>query len=214
MDSRAAVRPTRHRLLIAMCISACSIAVLLALFDLLVDLSVSISKSNIELGEGLTVHIKKVESEKNSEITIDDKAVRSLPRAEIDSADFPDRQQDIALNDFPELTIEPDSVPTHPQPTIDWRATADEVAKASIDEYFRQEESRASNWRRTRSIMFQSVGDTVAKDTEPLFSDIRFKQYSRVLGIGINIGSCFIGVPIVGVPVEKRSADINIFVCS
>jgi hypothetical protein len=90
---------------------------------------------------------------------------------------------------------------------------AGEAAKTSVDYYFRQEESRASMWQQTRSIMFQPASDTILKDIEPLLADIRFKRRSRVIGLGINVGSCFIGIPIAGVPVEERSIGISFFIC-
>jgi hypothetical protein len=110
-------------------------------------------------------------------------------------------------NSSPEL-------PADAHPVQDWRAIAKAAARASVDEYFRNEESRASEWRQSRSIMFAPVGDFVVREEEPVLSDFRFKPQIHIVGLGVTIGSCFIGIPIAGVPVEQRTVGINLFVCA
>ena len=188
-------------------ISACSIALLLALLGSFVDLVVRVSKPSIEHGEPLTIHIRKGTGEEKPSSTTGNRAVRSLPQEQVVSDEFAELQQELAPEDFPEP-------PAHSRPVKDWRAIADEAANASVDEYYRQEEIRVSMWRRTHSVMFQPANDIIVKDKEPVLSEVRFKRRSRVVGLGINVGSCFIGIPIVGVPVEERSIGIPIFVCS
>jgi len=156
IDFGASTRPTRHRLLTAMGISACSVVALLALLGSLVDFAVSISKPEIEHGERLTVHIRKDESEPKSNFIAGNQAVRSLS----------------------------------------------------------QEESRASMWRRSHSIMFQPASGRAVKQEEPIISDFRFKPRVHVVGLGVTIGSCFVGIPIAGVPVEHRTVAIRLFVCA
>jgi hypothetical protein len=106
----------------------------------------------------------------------------------------------------------PEPVRDAPPPT-DWRAIAAAEARDSVADAFRQEESRALLWRRTHSVMFQPGDDFVLQDEEPLLADFRFIYRSRVVGLGLNIGRCFVGIPIAGVPVEQRSGAITIFVC-
>lgn len=207
MDSRTSVRPTRQRLLTAMGIATCAIAVLLAMLESLVGFGVNISKPGIEHEDPLTVNIIKGEGNKTPESTPGNKAVRSLTREQVISPEFAELQQEFATVDSPEP-------PGEPQPVKDWRTIADEAAKASVAEYFRQEETRDSMWQRSRSIMFQPANDIAVMDKEPVLSDVRFKRRSRVMGLGINIGSCFIGIPVAGVPVDDRSGAITVFVCS
>lgn len=200
------MRPTRDRLLIAMGVSTCSIALLLAMLGSLVDFAAGVSIPRIEDNDLLTVHVRKRERESNPNVTTGNGAVRSLPQEQTISSESAELPQQFASVHAPES-------PADLPPVKDWRAMADEAAQASVDEYVRQEESRASMWRQTRSIMFQPANDTVVKDIEPLLADIPFKRRSRVIGLGINIGSCFIGIPIAGVPVEERSIGITIFLC-
>ena len=207
LDFSTSMRPTRHRLLTAMGVSACSVAVLLALLGSLVDFTVSISKPGIEHGEPLTVHIRKGESEPDSNFTTADQAVRSLSQEETVPAEITMRQQAVATVDSPEP-------PANSRPMREWRAIANETVKASVDEYFRREEFRVSMWRRSHSIMFQPASDIVAKEIEHIISDFRFKPRVHVVGLGVTIGSCFIGIPIAGVPVEQRTVAIRLFVCA
>lgn len=200
------MRPTRNRLLVAMGVSTCSIALLLAVLGSLVDFAAGVSIPRIEDNDLLTVHVRKRERESNPNVTTGNGAVRSLPQEQTISSESAELPQQFASVHAPES-------PADLPPVKDWRAMADEAAQASVDEYVRQEESRASMWRQTRSIMFQPANDTVVKDIEPLLADIPFKRRSRVIGLGINIGSCFIGIPIAGVPVEERSIGITIFLC-
>jgi len=200
------MRPTRNRLLVAMGVSTCSIALLLAVLGSLVDFAAGVSIPRIEDNDLLTVHVRKRERESNPNVTTGNGAVRSLPQEQTISSESAELPQQFASVHAPES-------PADLPPVKDWRAMADEAAQASVDEYVRQEESRASMWRQTRSIMFQPANDTVVKDIEPLLADIPFKRRSRVIGLGINIGSCFFGIPIAGVPVEERSIGITIFLC-
>jgi hypothetical protein len=206
IDNSTILRPTRNRLLIALGISACSVALLLASLGSLVNFTASILKTNIERREPLTIHIRE-EREENSNLATGIDTVRSLPQKQAVSTEVADIQEEATSDESPET-------PTDSQPVKDWRALAHEAAKASVDEYFRQKESRASMWRKTHSIMFERANEIVLKDKEPILSDIRFKRRSRVLGLGINVGSCFIGIPLAGVPVEERSVGITVFVCS
>ena len=206
MDFYASVRPTRQRLLTAMGVATFAIAVILVMLELLFDFGVNASKSGFAPGDPLTVHIIKGEGEKNSASTPINKAVRSLPQDEVVITEIAELQQAVAPVDSPE---QPDEF----QPVKDWRAIANEAAKASVDEHFRQEETRSSMWQRSHSIMFQPSNRIAVMDKEPVLSDVQFKRRSRVIGLGLNIGSCFIGIPVAGVPVEDRTAAISIFVC-
>jgi hypothetical protein len=187
-------------------ISACSIALLLASLGLLFDYAASVSNPNIEHRDSLTVHIRKGEGEKSPGVTTDDRAVRPLREEQVASDQSAELQQELASVDTPEL-------PVDLQQVKDWHAIAGDAAKASVDEYFSQKETRVAMWQQSRSVMFQPADEVVVTDKEPILADIRFKYRSRVVGLGINIGSCFFGVPIAGVPVEKRSMAITIFVC-
>jgi len=180
---------------------------ILALLGSLIDFAVSISKPKRENGERLVVHIKKVEGENRSDLMTGDQVIRSTAREEITSVEFAEHQQEIASVD----TSEP---ATDAPPVKNWRGIADEAIKSSIDEYFAQEESRASMWRQSRSIMFQPTSKIVVNDKEPIISDFRFKPRVHVAGLGVTIGSCFIGIPIVGVPVRQRTVAIRLFVCA
>lgn len=69
-------------------------------------------------------------------------------------------------------------------------------------------------WRQTHSIMFESANEFVVQEEEPTLSDLRFIPRIHVVGLGVTIGSCFIGLPFAGVPVEQRTVAITLFVCA
>jgi len=206
MDFYTSVRPTGQRLLTAMGVATFAIALLLAMLESLVEFGVATSNPGIELVETLTVQILKGEGAKNSDSTPDKKPVRSLPQEDVVSTEIAELQPEVAPVDSPEP-------PDKSQPVKDWRAIANEAAKTSVDEHFQQEETRSSMWQRSHSIMFQPTNSIAVMDKEPVLSGVQFKRRSRVIGLGLNIGSCFIGIPVAGVPVEDRTAAISIFVC-
>ena len=69
-------------------------------------------------------------------------------------------------------------------------------------------------WRQTRSVMFQPANEFVPHEQQPVMANLRFKPEIHVVGLGVTIGSCFVGLPLVGVPVEKRTIGIRLFVCA
>lgn len=206
IDFSASIKPTRNRLLIAMGISAVFLALVLASLGSLFDFAGKSSKLTVEGEDRLTVQIRKGDNTRHPNPPADNETVRSLMDEKVTSVKITKIQQEVEPTDSREPL-------TESRPVKDWHAIASEAAKISVDDYFMQEESRASMWRRTHSVMFQPNSDRLIEDEEPLLSDIRFKRYSRVLGIGLNVGSCFIGIPIAGVPVEKRSVAITLFIC-
>jgi hypothetical protein len=111
-------------------------------------------------------------------------------------------------------SVTPETSQTYERPVVDWRNTIVETVAAIGEESQRREDSRERMWRTTHSVMFKSEGSYVPKQQEPVIQDFRFKPQIHVAGLGVTIGSCFIGLPIVGVPVEERTVAISLFVCA
>jgi hypothetical protein len=188
-------------------VSAFSIAMMLALLELLVDFAAGVSMPSLNHVAQLTVLIKTGSGEPGPEFTMDKKAAPSLSQQASVSAVPVDRLQEVVTLSSPEP-------PADSLPMKDWRAIAKAAARAAVDDRFKEEEFRASMWRQTRSIMFEPAGDFVVREEEPVISDFRFRPQIHVVGLGLTIGSCFIGIPIVGVPVEQRTVAINLVVCA
>lgn len=102
-----------------------------------------------------------------------------------------------------------------PVPATDWNSLKERIARGTVDDHWRREHARAASmWRQTRSVMFQPVSDAgAAREEEPLLANLKFREPAGVLGLGLTIGSCFIGIPIAGIPVEERSTAITLFYC-
>ncbi len=203
----ATVRPTRNRLLTAMGLSACVVALLIASFGLLLDLLVSVSRTDGERSEPLTVRIKKDEIEKEPDLAADNKERPTVPRAQ----DVPAERFEVQPETTPNGPPEP---PAESQPPRDWRAMTNQVAKSTVNEHFRQEEAREALWRESRSVMFEPSNEMVLKSEAPVLADFQFRPQIHVLGVGMTIGSCFFGIPIAGVPVEQRNVAVTLFVCA
>ena len=195
IDYGISIRPTQHRLLTAMGISTCAVAALLAMLGLVVDMSGKALVPLVQPVEILNILIRN------------DTAEGPLPIPTLAPAEIKERQFTIA-------PVQSSLAADEPKPARDWQLLSEEAAQATIDEHFRQEEIRDSMWRQTYSTMFKPTGDTLALEEEPVISDLRFIPRIHVFGLGVTIGSCFIGLPLVGVPVEQRSTMIPLFVCA
>lgn len=188
-------------------VSAFSIAMMLALLDLLVDFAAGISMPGLRHRIELTVLNRTVDDEAGSGFTIDEEPSPSLSRQPIESVEPVVRHQEVVTLSAPEP-------PADSQPAKDWNAIAKAAATATVDDRFEKEELRASMWRQTRSMMFAPSGDFEVREEKPVISDFRFKPEIHVVGLGVTIGSCFIGIPILGVPIEQRTVAINLVVCA
>ena len=112
----------------------------------------------------------------------------------------------------------PDPVPSEPRVVasapVDWEAEIAAAVVALESESRDREKVRQSMWRQTHSVMFEPADEFVANDEQPVIANLHFKPEIHVVGLGVKVGSCFIGVPLVGVPVEKRTVGIRLFVCA
>ena len=86
--------------------------------------------------------------------------------------------------------------------------------ESSVAAYSSESASRMAMWRQNHAIMVKPAGSFEINEEEPVIPGFRFKPEIHVFGLGFTIGSCFIGVPLVGVPVEQRSTAITFFVCA
>ena len=209
IDTSASIRPTRHRLFAAMGVSVCVVMLLLVSVGLLMDFSTRVSKTAGDRSESLTVHIhNKASQEAPPELTVHrDAPVPSEGYEEVASADLSDTETEAQAGGISEP-------PGETQPSRDWRAIAAQVARATLDDYSRERETTEALWRRSPSIMFERADGPSFTDAEPVIADLRFVPEIHVLGLGLTIGSCFVGVPIAGVPVEQRNVAITLFVCA
>lgn len=128
------------------------------------------------------------------------------------------RESEAVTETAPMLREEPDSAPSEPpvveSSPVDWATeiTAAVIALESENEH--REKVRESMWRQTRSVMFAPIDEFVPNEPQPVIENLRFKPEIHVVGLGVKVGSCFIGLPLVGVPVEKRTIGIRLFVCA
>ena len=155
----------------------------------------------------LTVHIKY--DEYDSELQFE-------PVDQIGSLELREDASATETATVPEdvSSVSPPALQSDKEPVVDWQNMIVQTVASFGKEKREREQIRAPMWRRTHSIMFQSAGDFVPTQQEPIIPNFKFKPQVRVAGFGVTIGSCFIGLPIVGVPVEERTVGIRLFVCA
>ena len=151
-------------------------------------------------------------------ITLEETEPKPAPAAADQEADLlPADAVPIANDTETPPRLSPDKTPRPPpdeRAAIDWHRAITETVAAIGNEKQRQEELRSSMWRQTHSIMFQPSSAAVLREPEPILPDFRFKPELHVAGLGMTIGSCFIGLPLVGIPVEERTVAITLFTCA
>lgn len=153
----------------------------------------------------LTVHLVQEESEPTSEITPRDDEIRTVPQEQ--QAIAGPRAADAALNEgqVPSIKL---------APARDWQVIAKESARQSVDDRVSQEKIRRSMWLNTGSVMFRDEGGFDFHEPATVIANREFRVPVGVLGIGMTIGGCFIGIPLAGIPVERRSAGPNVIYCT
>lgn len=118
-----------------------------------------------------------------------------------------------SVSDVSQDSIPSDSLSDQRSP-VDWTNTIANTVVSLANEKQDREEVRESMWRQTHSVMFQQTNEFVPKDERPVLANLNFKPEIHVVGLGVTIGSCFVGLPLVGVPVEERTVAIRLFVCA
>ncbi len=207
IDYGTSIRPTRRRLLIAMGISTCLIVMLLASFGSLFELALSTSKSGVQQAERLIVHIRQRESSAEPDPVVVEQPDRAVSPEALVPNDVSEPQPLIASVENPEP-------PVGPEEARDWHTIAVASVRESSLERALREDSRDLMWRQNYSVMFKADDEFVANDDEPAIPGFRFKPRIHVAGLGFSIGGCFIGIPLVGVPVEQRTVGVSLFVCT
>lgn len=206
-DRSMAVRPTRHRLGVAMGLATVLVALLLFVLGAMVSFGPSTHDSKSVPDTVLSVLLRQHEAEPNSELpTMDESRLPDSPEGEAatETAAVPHEAPSSAPSDFPVVEA----------PHVDWVAEITEAVSELENNYQEREETRMSMWRQTRSVMFQPTNEFVPDEQQPVIADLRFRPEIHVIGLGVTVGSCFIGLPLVGVPVEKRTVGIRLLVCA
>jgi hypothetical protein len=181
-------------------VAACLVSLLLALLGLVVDLSSGTPFPNAGSEQILTIQIRPDEPDSEPE---------PAPAKQSAELQLP---EDRSLEE--ETSVSPPESPLDAQRAINWREAITETVAEFVNEDVRQEESRAHMWRQNYSVMFQPADEIGLTEPDPVIPDFRFKPEIHVVGIGVTIGSCFFGLPILGVPVEDRTVAIRLFVCA
>ena len=198
------------------------LAVILSLLAPLLDFVSVFSKTSTPTENPLEVYLDRQREsmpdetgETEAEIAVP--AVTESQVANLDGSEseaVTNRGEETKANDRPEPSPHEQTDATEP-PTANWYAAMEQVAQTTVEEHYELQATRNETWAnsKTRSVVIQRGEEFVAQNDEAVVDDVEFVVRSRVFGIGLNIGRCFIGVPIAGVPVEDRTGHITVFVC-
>lgn len=203
---------SHHRLITAMGVSSVVLGVLLGFLSELIRNTSCSDASCFDKPATLVVDIEQPESERISAITLPDLEIRTVPiapqeTAKAQSADTARSEQD-ADRDM-DLDLLNELIPEQ-----DWYSVAESSARQSVNDRFDQEEFRKSMWRKTGSVMFRDTGEFDFQEPATIIAAREFRVPLGVLGIGITIGGCFIGIPLAGIPVEERTAGPTVIYCT
>lgn len=61
--------------------------------------------------------------------------------------------------------------------------------------------------------MFADTGEFEFEEPPTIIDDVKFRVPVGVLGVGVTIGGCFIGIPLAGIAVEERTVGVSIIYC-
>lgn len=183
------------------------LALLLALVDVLLSLGPLGQTVAAFPRSALQVLIRRDVSAPQRAVEALEPTTPATPQEEVPG---PDTVADIRDTDSPM----PTEVPADQRTPVDWSAAILESVAALRNEQRAREEAHASMWRQSHSVMFRPEDEFVPDTEAPALADLRFRPEMHVYGLGVTIGSCFIGVPLIGVPVEQRSVAIRLFVCA
>ncbi len=205
-------RRSHYRLAIAVGMSSVVILMILEFLSVLISNVICSEDWCSEKRGTSTVYVLPPEPRPVSDITLPDRQILPAPpvRQEMAAPRPADRAGNVPSTEHEEDIDSPSNL----TPDRDWYAIAEDSAKRTMTDRFDQEEVRMSMWRKTGSVMFQDIGEFDFQEPATIIANREFRVPVGVLGIGITIGSCFIGIPLAGIPVDRRSAGPNVIYCT
>ena len=209
LNSAPCVRSTRLRLCIALGLATSFFLVVLLTFE--VDLKIDALKLAVTQ-ERLIVDIRRSEAAYSRDVSTDERtqALQSDDEPSLKESERVDAAQPLRR----EVTEGAAQPPVGSVAGTNWNTLTERAAREIVDDHWRKEQLRASMWRQTHSVMFRPDSDAgVTNEEVPLMANLDFREPAGVLGLGFTIGSCFVGIPLAGIPVEERSAAITLFYC-
>jgi len=191
--------------------SAGLLAALLWLSNVLLGLVTCNSSTCLDETPPITI---RLEAPRKKTVPIDQAPAHQAPAA-LKPSTSTDKRQPTEAHDYEFNSMHDDTVelPADASPTRDWHEIARESAIHIVDARFEYEKTREALWRQTGSVMFADTGEFNTDEPATIINDLKFRVPVGVLGIGITIGGCFIGIPLAGIPVEERTVGPNVIYC-
>ena len=202
---------SHHRLFLAMGVSSVLLMALLWILSVLIRFIDCDSATCVEQKDGLTIRLEVQEDETVPASRVPEHQAPLAPpaREAVEERQLTDTgEHEIDVGDDESILRSGE-----PSPTRDWSAVARASAAHFVNAQFEGEEVREKMWRQTGSLMFADTGEFDVHEPTPIIADREFRVPVGVLGVGITIGGCFIGIPLAGIPVEERTVGPNVIYC-
>ena len=206
LANSVSIRSTRKRLLGATLLSACFLAMTLLFLDRFLDIRLSFSDRISRPPQHPVVRLLQGVSNDDPE-TVERDHVAELQVAKELTGEGPETRRTKSSLE----TVKSEAGKSLPN---DWRSTFQNEIESSIDNLAHRATAQEALWRKTGSVMYKATDELNLREEAPLLANFRFKPEVHVFGLGVTIGSCFVGIPIAGVPVEERTVAIRLFVCA
>ena len=215
LDTPPHARSTRLRLCIAL--GMATSIILVALLTVEVNLGIDAVNSVVSQERLMTVDIRRSGFGRSRDVKTDEQT-RALQIGDEQWLDderlLKESEQVDAAKSRREVSERAAEPPVGSVATTNWNALKERAAREIVDDHWRKEHFRASMWRQTRSVMFRADSDAGASNERvPVMANLDFREPAGVLGLGFTFGSCFVGIPLAGIPVEARSTAITLFYC-
>lgn len=213
------VRPTQHRLLLSLVPATIVVALMLQALAIIVSAqlpTLTIADSTTRALSVLLFHpaappdsteaMAQTPIPEDVTATVEQSAaVPSEPLPLLDSAE-PDARPG-------PLEAESEAAPGQSDPAVDWYRLAKSTSAEYVELLHAEEARREERWRTSGSVLFEPRADVPNPAEVNLLPDYRFLEPAGVLGLGIPFGECFVGLPLIGIPVEDRTPGITLFYC-
>ena len=192
-------------------VSSVIVVALLGLLSLYAKGIVCIDTRCFEKPDFLTVNLLQERPERLSEIVLPDHETRTVSRLQQPTAKQQsgetERTEPVAQRKDGKEPLGSNSG------ARDWHAMAKVSARQNIEDRFNQEAVRKSLWQKTRSVMFKGTGEFDFHEPATVIANREFRVPVGVLGIGVTIGGCFFGIPLAGIPLERRTTGPTLIYC-
>ena len=223
----ASINEPRFRLLVSMAPAVVLVALLLQALALVVYSQVAPTDLDMDKSRPLNVLLSYAERQRASSIeaeqsvAVEDEAQVQRSEAVLPAPDLnSDTRAPIGVA---ETTGEPPAPPANDElpraeaaplrTTVDWRVAAKSAAVEYLQTRSTADAQRMAKWRTSGSVLFKPEEEAPLDLDSQVLPSYPFRNPAGVAGLGLTVGQCFVGLPLIGIPVEDRTPTVGLIYC-